>query len=97
MTDHEALRARGEAMTTRILMSLESLNDPYDYQLKRYQIVMDLLHQFGMTERAAEARACAKVIDEYNCLRDHGKPATNACDDIVDLCEQRAKGWEEGR
>ena len=49
--------------------------------------IIDLLAQ---TRRAALLEA-AKLVGDYNCMHDHGKKATKACDDVFDELHRLAQ------
>lgn len=49
-------------------------------------LIADVLQQ---TRRAALLEA-AKLVGDYNCMHNHGKRATKACDDIFDVLERLA-------
>ena len=36
------------------------------------------------TTRRAALLEAAKLVGDYNCMHDHGKKATKACDDVFD-------------
>ena len=50
-------------------------------------LIADVLQQ---TRRAALLEA-AKLVGDYNCMHDHGKKATKACDDVFDELHRLAQ------
>ena len=50
-------------------------------------LIADVLQQ---TRRAALLEA-AKLVGDYNCMHDHGKMATKACDDVFDELHRLAQ------
>ena len=41
--------------------------------------------------RRAALREAAKLVGDYNCMHDHGKKATKACDDVFDELHRLAQ------
>lgn len=43
------------------------------------------------TTRRAALLEAAKLVGDYNCMHDHGKKATKACDDVFDELHRLAQ------
>ena len=54
------------------------------------QFVGDIIEHDQQTRRAALLEA-AKLVGDYNCMHDHGKKATKACDDVFDELHRLAQ------
>ena len=52
--------------------------------------IEDVVAHDKETRRAALLEA-AKLVGDYNCMHDHGKKATKACDDVFDELHRLAQ------
>ena len=52
--------------------------------------INDVLEHDKETRRAVLMEA-AKLVGDYNCMHDHGKKATKACDDVFDELHRLAQ------
>ena len=84
MAPHD-LTERAEGLIRR-LFSLH-LDDNGDPDPTDVQTIVEMLQQ---TRRAALLEA-AKLVGDYNCMHDHGKKATKACDDVFDELHRLAQ------
>ena len=56
-------------------------------------MLTDLTNLLQQARREALEEA-VKVVSIYNCYHNHGKKATKACDDIVELLDRLREGVE---
>ena len=53
---------------------------------------VNALIEFEQQARREALEEAARVVNIYNCDHDHGKKATKACDDIVELLDRLREG-----
>ena len=61
---------------------------------KDQAIVLAALLATDQQARREALEEAARVVNIYNCDHDHGKKATKACDDIVELLDRLREGVE---
>ena len=57
---------------------------------QRMLLEQEIAEALQATRRAALLEA-AKLVGDYNCMHDHGKKATKACDDVFDELHRLAQ------
>lgn len=57
---------------------------------QRMLLKREIAEALQATRRAALLEA-AKLVGDYNCMHDHGKKATKACDDVFDELHRLAQ------
>lgn len=48
------------------------------------------------TARQEALKEACKLVNDYNCMHNHGKKATKACDDIFEKLDRLAREGREG-
>ena len=47
--------------------------------------------EFYQQTRQEALREASKIVNDYNCMHNHGKKATKACDDIFEQLDRLAR------
>ena len=86
MTQHQAddLTAERAAALLSNIVGIVPMTE--QQRATRVQWLVD----YAKTARQEALREACKLVSDYNCMHDHGKKATKACDDIFEQLDRLA-------
>ena len=84
MASEVTQRQRAEAVVNTVKAELP----PIWLGGRQRMILVDEIEQALTTARQEALREACKLVNDYNCMHNHGKKATKACDDILEQLDR---------
>lgn len=87
MASEVTQRQRAEAVVDTVKAELP----PIWLGGRQRMVLVDEITQALTAARQEALREAIKLVNHYNCMHNHGKKATKACDDILEQLDRLAR------